>query len=217
MTPVIQADLVATGGPVGSASVLWLALEASTTNAGMKDKVMAAASPAEALLLRDRMPTATITTSIAHTEIALARSADRPETGSPVPLAAWGIEHNESGRSLIFPSAGHVRTWWSVDPSTGAVIGRGDGGEGQAVTEYGNIQRQNLNNLKCFLQAFGGGSGRDYIASMSGMDDKVAAAVELRSQYDGFEFQGKLLGYMVDTFTISKGWSEYKESGGAAK
>jgi hypothetical protein len=129
-------------------------------------------------------------------------------TGEPSPLAAWGIENNETGRAVFFAGPGPGNTWWSIDPKTGATIGRGDGGEGQAAAEYENVQKQNLSNLKCFLEALGGGSGGDYVACMTGLDSKtgrMGAAVGLRTQMGGFDNQAKAFGALSQAASILKG------------
>jgi len=74
---------------------------------------------------------------------------------SPAPLARWGLAANGRGELLVFPGAKNVRSWWSVDPATGATLGRGDGGEGMSATEYLNVIKVNLANLKCMVGVFG--------------------------------------------------------------
>jgi hypothetical protein len=318
-TPVFHADILAAGGPVSPASVLWMALDAAIANAAMWTRVVTAADPAqypgniaahmpemlhewllahseladrqlfsnpgltfvsgpavsmwasqllhdeksgqvlartaldvvwedsrlgprrpadvsaaqranvslgvasttfEALLLRERTPPATILTALAGAELLLASEAAQAITGEPSPLAAWGIENNETGRAVFFAGPGPVNTWWSIDPKTGTTIGRGDGGEGQAATEYGNVQKQNLNNLKCFLEALGGGSGGDYVACMTGLDSKtgrIGAAVGLRTQMGGFDNQAKAFGALSQAASILKGIDNSKGLTGAGQ
>lgn len=76
----------------------------------------------------------------------------------PPALVAWSLARNESGRALVFARAGGggggetSNAWWSVDPQTGAAIGRGDGGEGQSAIEYLQITKKNIDNLKCMVE-----------------------------------------------------------------
>jgi hypothetical protein len=92
---------------------------------------------------------------------------------------AWSLARNDSDRLLLFPSDQSPQAWWSVEPSSGAVIGRGDGGEGQAAMEYLNITKRNLENLKCFLamsdQVLGGNPPRAtaqaWLMCMTGTDN----------------------------------------------
>ncbi len=253
VSPVFHADIVAAGGPIGPASMLWMTLDAITANAGVWAEVLAAADPSgypddapvrmprmlyewqiarlalagrqkvqnpdltilpgpavsmwttqircdgearqvlartsldvvwdalhlgpreslhsqtaarsnvslgvastafEALLLRELVPPVTIHTALAEAE--LFYPYDAPHD-SPAPLAEWGIEHNEAGRTVLFAGGVAPNSWWSIDPATCAAIGRGDGGEGQALSEYSKIQKQTIKNLKCFLQALGSG------------------------------------------------------------
>ena len=77
------------------------------------------------------------------------------------------------------PSADQPTSWWSVDASTGCVIGRGDGGEGQSAMEYLQITKKNIDNLKCMVgmsnQVLGGSSGKDaaqqWFLCMTGSDN----------------------------------------------
>ena len=73
----------------------------------------------------------------------------------PTPLARWGIAANQGGEILVFPGSDSPRTWWSVEPGSGATLGRGDGGEGMTATEYLNLIKVNLSNLKCMLAFMG--------------------------------------------------------------
>jgi hypothetical protein len=174
----------------------------------------------EALLLRERTPPATILTALTGAELLLAYETAESTTGEPSPLAAWGIENNETGRAVFFAGPGPVNTWWSIDPKTGATIGRGDGGEGQAAAEYGNVQKQNLNNLKCFLEALGGASGGDYVACMTGLDSKagrMGAAVGLRTQIGGFDNQAKAFGALSQAASILKGIDDGRGLTGVGK
>ncbi len=167
----------------------------------------------EALLLRERMPPETILTALTAAELLLAHEAVEPSKGEVSPLASWGIEKNETGRSVFFAGSGQVNTWWSIDPETGVTIGRGDGGEGQAAVEYGNIQKQNISNLKCFLEALGGGSGGDYIACMTGLSGKsgkMGAGVGMRKQLGGFDNQAKAFGALSQAASILKGIDDAK-------
>ncbi|MFP3999641.1 MAG: hypothetical protein ACLFUN_07340 [Desulfobacterales bacterium] len=303
-TPVFHADILAAGGPVSPVSVLWMALDAATANAGFLAQALKAAGPDkypvssparmpemlhewflarselagrmlfsnpdlalisgpavsmqstqlliddedtqvrartaldvicndtklgprkpadaaaalqanlslgiasttfEALLLREQIPPETISTALTASELLFYNQTNEGSGKQELsPIAAWGIENNETGRSVYFCGPGPVNTWWSIDPKTGATIGRGDGAEGQAAAEYGNLQKQNLNNLKCFLEAFGGGSGEDYVLCMTGLDSstgRMGAGVGLRTQLGGFDEQGEVLSL------FSQAWS----------
>ncbi len=125
----------------------------------------------EALLLRELTPPATIRTALAEVELFL---PDESPPGEPSALADWAIRHNETDRSVLLAGRETPESWWSMDPITCATIGRGDGGEGQAAAEYlklsASVHKQNLRNLKCFMQAIGGGSGGGYVFCMTGVD-----------------------------------------------
>ncbi|MEO6434300.1 MAG: hypothetical protein ABIP55_00865, partial [Tepidisphaeraceae bacterium] len=98
---------------------------------------------------------------------------------NPPPVVAWSLARNEAGRTLVFPGNDASIAWWSVDAATGATIGRGDGGEGQADMEYLQITKRNIDNLKCMVgwsnQVLGGKSdrqiGESFIRCMTGTDN----------------------------------------------
>jgi hypothetical protein len=83
--------------------------------------------------------------------LAIAAGADASGAKPPA-IVAWSLTRNESGRALVFAGGGTNTAWWSVDPATGATIGRGDGGEGQSAIEYLQITKKNLDNLKCMVE-----------------------------------------------------------------
>jgi hypothetical protein len=306
-TPVFHADILAAGGPVSPASVLWMALDAATANAGFRAQAVKAAGPDqypvniaarmpemlhewllarselagrmlslnpdlalisgpavsmqatqliiddqdaqvrartaldviwddfklgpgkpadaaaalqanlslgiasttfEALLLREQIPPETILTALRASELLVYQESEESTKQELSLLAAWGIENNETGRSIYFCGPGPVNTWWSIDPQTGATIGRGDGAEGQAAAEYGNLQKQNLDNLKCFLEALGGGSGGDYVLCMTGMDStsgRMGAGAGMRGQLGGFDKQEKAFSALSKAGSILSG------------
>ena len=73
---------------------------------------------------------------------------------TPSPLLGWALANNGKGRVAVFPRKEQPTSWWSVDPATAAVIGRGTGGEGQALAEEVRVTHQNIRNLKCTLTQF---------------------------------------------------------------
>ncbi|MHC4916000.1 MAG: hypothetical protein ACYTGB_10980 [Planctomycetota bacterium] len=85
----------------------------------------------------------------------VAATAARLGAVEPTPLARWGIAANQRDEILVFPGADSPRTWWSVEPGSGATLGRGDGGEGMSATEYLNVIKVNLSNLKCMVAFMG--------------------------------------------------------------
>lgn len=109
----------------------------------------------------------------------LASSSGLPGSVRPHPLARWGIEAGESGRLLVFPGGPEPRVWWSIDPFDGRAIGRGDSAEGQSATEYLQVLKMNLSNLKCNLTLMkamlGGGDSntmaRDWAMCITGSDN----------------------------------------------
>ncbi|HNV70044.1 MAG TPA: hypothetical protein PKO06_10115, partial [Candidatus Ozemobacteraceae bacterium] len=65
-----------------------------------------------------------------------------------------------------------------IDPATGSLIGRGEGGEGLSMMEYLQLVKLNLSNLKCclaFMNSFAGGAGedaaKDWLMCMTGTDN----------------------------------------------
>lgn len=133
----------------------------------------AAATVVETLLIRERRPTAKLKGAFAEFERALsggatpvAVPADHLAGVSPTPLSRWAIRANEGRNRLVFPQANDVSAWWSVDPATGATLGRGDGGEGQSAAEYQAAIDTAMKNLKCMLGAAGGvSSGKSRTAT----------------------------------------------------
>jgi hypothetical protein len=122
----------------------------------------AAATALEAQLIREKQPAAEVRGACGEFQAGelagkkpVLATAPGLEGVSPAPLARWGIAANQRGELLVFPTARGPRSWWSVDPATGATIGRGDSGEGMSATEYLNIIKVNLSNLKCMVQFFG--------------------------------------------------------------
>lgn len=98
----------------------------------------------------------------------------------PSPLGRWSIARNEAGRTLVFPREEGPTSWWSIDPATGASLGRGETGEGQSAIEYLKITKMNLDNLSCWLSfqkaiLFGGGSrlgaGLKWMGCITGADN----------------------------------------------
>jgi hypothetical protein len=94
-------------------------------------------------------------------------------------LVRWGIAANQHREILVFPGTDAPRSWWSIDPATGITLGRGDGGEGMSATEYLNIIKVNLSNLKCVVQVMGaairGGNkdqaAREWLMCVTGADN----------------------------------------------
>lgn len=129
----------------------------------------------ESCLVREQRPTATVRGAYAVFAAAAARG-ERPVAGrrdgfgaaEPAPLSRWALEQEAPDAVLVFPGAGAVSTWWSVDPGTGRTLGRGDGGEGQSLAEYKAAIKAAFTNLKCMvgvLQGMGQGksaSGNAY-------------------------------------------------------
>ncbi|MBN2492537.1 MAG: hypothetical protein JXQ29_16940 [Planctomycetes bacterium] len=133
----------------------------------------AATTVFETLLVRDRRPEARLKGAYAEFERALAAGepllaarADDLASVTPTPLSRWAIGTHEGSRRLVFPGARDVSAWWSVDPATGATLGRGDGGEGQSLAEYKAAIDTAMKNLKCMLGVVGGiGSGKSSTAT----------------------------------------------------
>jgi hypothetical protein len=52
---------------------------------------------------------------------------------------AWVAQHERPGRIIVAPSKASAEQpapgWWSIDPATGSVVGRGVGGRGAAMSE----------------------------------------------------------------------------------
>jgi hypothetical protein len=134
----------------------------------------AAATAVEAARVREKQPGADLRGACAEFQQA-AVLGDQPAVASagslagvrPTELAAWGIAANQKGELLVFPGKDAPRSWWSVDPATGAALGRGDSGEGMSATEYLQIIKMNLSNLKCMIQIMG--------AAIRGADKNKAA------------------------------------------
>ena len=110
----------------------------------------------ESLLLRERRPDLSLKGAYAAFESAALRgetlvtaSASDLGTVEPTALSRWAIETGEAGRVLLFPQSKEVSAWWSIDPTTGVTLGRGDGGEGQSMAEYKAAIDTALKNLKC--------------------------------------------------------------------
>lgn len=126
-------------------------------------------------------------------------------SGKAAPQAEWAIARNERDRALVFPSDQAARTWWAIDPLTGATIGRGDGGEGQSAIEYLTVTKMNLSNLKCclsFMQSFVGGDPAGYsaMACISGLDNPGNYVGGIGNVADAYEITvcGGLLGKVGD-------------------
>jgi transglutaminase-like putative cysteine protease len=128
--------------------------EQAAVQAALKQGVFDTA--AEALALRESLNTpgapdqATVYSPI--DDIAKARAAGDPlgvhrlSAGAPpaeLALAesdrAWIAAHERPGQVIVAPakagSAGEAPGWWSVDPTTGCVLGRHAGGRGEAMSE----------------------------------------------------------------------------------
>lgn len=168
----------------------------------------------ESLLLRELVPPATIRTALAEAELFLPQEA---EFGTPAPLAEWAIQRNEAGRTVLLAGGDAPNSWWSVDPLTGATVGRGDAGEGQAAAEYSKIQKQNLRNLKCVLQAFGGGSDEGFVFCMTGLEGtggKMGAAGSLSKKTGTAVSLGKMFSKASDAMTVMNGIQNAQTLGG---
>lgn len=96
------------------------------------------------------------------------------------PLTRWALENGAPGIVRVFPSKQRPSSWWSIDPNTGTLIGRGDGGEGQSAAEYQAALKVAITNLKCTLGAMnavtGGNTGAegayDWFTCISDFDPK---------------------------------------------
>ena len=155
----------------------------------------------ESMLLRELTPPGTIRTALAEAELFFPR--DEPP-GEPAELARWGIEHNEAGRTVLLAGGEKPNSWWSIDPTTCATIGRGDAGEGQTATEFGVIQKQNLKNLKCVLQGLGEeATMQSFAMCMVGVGDNPGKMGYGGKWVGGFGFakQGAMIGYMSDALS----------------
>ncbi|MEN8148909.1 MAG: hypothetical protein ABFS86_03750, partial [Planctomycetota bacterium] len=144
----------------------------------------------ESCLVRERRPTARVAGAFAAFERAaieghapaVARVPDIEAAGPPE-LARWAIEGSPPGRILVFPRAGDG-SWFSIDPATGAAIGRGGGGEGQSLAEYKAAIKTALKNLKCMLSlAKGMGQGQsnarnsyEWMKCVTGFDPAKASS-----------------------------------------
>jgi hypothetical protein len=117
----------------------------------------AASTILESCLVRERRPTAEVTGAFAAFERAaieghapvVVRVPDL-EAAKPSELARWALEGSPNSRVLVFPRA-RGNSWFSIDPATGAAIGRGGGGEGQSMAEYKATIEVAFKNLKCML------------------------------------------------------------------
>ncbi len=122
----------------------------------------AACTVFEAQLIREKKPAGNVRGAYGEFQ-AGALSGQKPVVVSagkldgvrPTALARWGIAGNQRNELLVFPGDKDARSWWSVDPATGVTLGRGDGGEGMSASEYLNIIKVNLANLKCMVGVFG--------------------------------------------------------------
>lgn len=84
-------------------------------------------------------------------------------------LAGQAIAEHETGKLVISPRQKNSRTWWSIDPVSGRTLGRGDGGQGQAMTEYNKALKASMDNLKCMLGVMKGKlQGKDPNANAAG-------------------------------------------------
>jgi hypothetical protein len=76
------------------------------------------------------------------------------------------VKASEPSRRILVPTGSNASgdAWWSVDPRTGSVVGRGAGGYGESLVENAMLQ-QIAGGVMCFLAA-----AKD--ASSAGKDDK---------------------------------------------
>jgi hypothetical protein len=143
-----------------------------------------------------------------------------PKLGAvkPTALVRWAIAANQKRELLIFPYAKGPRSWWSIDPGSGVTLGRGGGGEGMAASEYLNIIKVNLSNLKCMVAFFGDfikGTKRDdalraWLMCITGTDNPgtyVGAgggiAGTMGGYSSGFSTAGDVIGGVWDVFGMS--------------
>lgn len=120
----------------------------------------------EAVLLGQKNPSAVIGGPVADWQAA--RTAGEPAKVFPADfseedmaenfteLARRAISEHESGKLVISSRPKKSRTWWSINPVTGRTLGRGDGGQGQAFTEYNKGLKASMDNLKCMLAVMKG-------------------------------------------------------------
>jgi hypothetical protein len=145
----------------------------------------------ESCLVREQRPTAPVTGAYAtFTAAAAAGAAPRFGRGPDypgvdlLPLARWALSKEPAGNLAAFPGGGEVSTWFSLDPATGQVIGRGGGGEGQSLAEYKAAIKTAMKNLKCMVGAgYGMAGGKssgansyDWFKCMTGFDPGKASS-----------------------------------------
>ncbi len=181
----------------------------------------------ESLLVRDIRPPAGMRGALA--EATLFQLKGEPPVVRPpgadgplqaAPLAAWAIARNETGRLLVLPGHEAPESWWSLNPATGATIGRGDAGEGQSAIEYLKITKMNLDNLKCFLgftagalQGQGSSAATSWLQCVTGANatGAMGAAGSSMQLSAGLASQGTLIGLLADSLTIMSAIQEAGE------
>jgi hypothetical protein len=122
----------------------------------------AASTAFEAQLVREKQPCADLRgacgefqqAAVQGVQPAVAAAAALGQV-KPTELARWGIAANQRAEVLVFPGADAPRSWWSVDGATGVTLGRGDSGEGMSASEYLQLIKMNLSNLKCMVAFMG--------------------------------------------------------------
>ncbi len=184
-----------------------------------------ASTAAESWLIREKQPGKKSRGACTEFQVALLQGqkpvvAQAGKLGpiKPTPLASWGIAANQKRELLVFPLAQGARSWWSVDPGSGVTLGRGDSGEGMAASEYLNIIKVNLSNLKCMVAFFGDfikGTKRDdalraWLMCVTGTDNPgnyVGAgggiAGTMGGYSSGFSTAGDVIGGVWDVFGMA--------------
>lgn len=87
----------------------------------------------EALLLQSETPVVKARSPAAAFERARILGTEWV-VGSPKEFEGWIRSCEEPGRIIVAPKG--ESAWWTVDPQTGVVLGRDEGGGGQAMSEY---------------------------------------------------------------------------------
>ncbi|MFQ5844093.1 MAG: hypothetical protein ACE5JG_03815 [Planctomycetota bacterium] len=202
---------------------------AAADRAARANMLLGAASTVfESLLIRERRPMARLKGAYSEFELAAARGqsplvARPPDPAGiePTPLSRWAIAREE--HLLVFPHAKEVSAWWSVDPATGALLGRGDGGEGQSLAEYKAALETAMKNLKCMMGAAsamtGGNTGAagayDFATCITGFDPtKPSSYAGAYGRYQEEMMGLKLWSFIADRLSTCEDLIEEAQKGG---
>jgi cytochrome c556 len=162
------------GDETGAAAAA-VALRQGVLDTALEALVVRRVAPGEGAAAAAITDSEQVRTSGGSFAVVAPRDAVKPSSGvglSPSD-AAWVARYEPESNHIIAPStaaspaAGTPSVWWSLDPQTGSVVGRRDGGRGQAMTEYA-IQVSVMSMCIIFTMAAGEISGVDTPAARAG-------------------------------------------------